>query len=203
MNVFKWRRFEISSYPRGVSNHRQLDCLLNNLFRLKTNKTSKPRISESLWGESTHQGADGFTHKVIRKAFPCPSCKTIIHCCLVTPSESALAQIMAFCLSCWLFKLLLHLQGNNELNVKIVFSDTLSHILFSRPYQLFSYNTPKWCRCMAKSIVDIIQRDTYGRNAYVKRIKNNWIFMSIKIWNDFNKNKTVIQNHIYGDMNST
>ena len=34
----------------GVSNHRCLDCLFNCLFRRRSNKTSKPRVT-GLWGE--------------------------------------------------------------------------------------------------------------------------------------------------------
>ena len=37
----------------GVSNHRQLDCLSNSLYRLTSKDTSKLRITGRLWGEST------------------------------------------------------------------------------------------------------------------------------------------------------
>ena len=38
----------------GVSNHRRLDCLLNHLFRRRSKKTSKLRVSHwPLWGEFT------------------------------------------------------------------------------------------------------------------------------------------------------
>ena len=42
-----------SHEPHIFSDHRQLDCLFNNLFKLTLKKTSKLRISGPLWVEST------------------------------------------------------------------------------------------------------------------------------------------------------
>ena len=47
--TLQWRHNESD----GVSNHRRLDCLLNRLFRRRSKKTSKPRVTGPLWGEST------------------------------------------------------------------------------------------------------------------------------------------------------
>ena len=43
----------VPSHERhGVSNYRQLDCLSNGLFRLRSKETSKLRITGPLWRES-------------------------------------------------------------------------------------------------------------------------------------------------------
>ena len=54
-----------------VSNYRQFNCLFNSLPRLTSKKTSKHRITDPLWGEST--GYRWIPHKgpVTRRAFPC------------------------------------------------------------------------------------------------------------------------------------
>ena len=52
----------------GVSNHRQLDCLFNS--RRIRRKTSKLRITELLWGEST--GHQCFPQQRVSNAFPWP-----------------------------------------------------------------------------------------------------------------------------------
>ena len=62
----KCHNIVVTSHGRqGVSNHRHLYCLLNNLYRLTSKKTSKLRIIGPLIGESTSAwGA------VMRKGFP-------------------------------------------------------------------------------------------------------------------------------------
>ena len=40
----------------GVSNHQPHGCLLNRLFRRRSKKTSKPRVTRLLWGEFTGTG---------------------------------------------------------------------------------------------------------------------------------------------------
>ena len=54
----------------GVSNHQPHDCLLNRLFRRRSKKTSKPRISGLLRG--IHRWLVNSPHKwpVMRKMFP-------------------------------------------------------------------------------------------------------------------------------------
>ena len=46
--------------PREVSNHRQLNCLFNSLFRLTTKKTLNFRNTDPLWGEQPVTG--GYPH---------------------------------------------------------------------------------------------------------------------------------------------
>ena len=60
-----WRHIERD----GVSNHRRLDCLLNRLFRRRSKKTSKLRIT-GLW-EGNPRWLVDFPHKrpVTRKCF--------------------------------------------------------------------------------------------------------------------------------------
>ena len=41
LHTLQWRYYECD----GVWNHRRLDCLLNRLFRRRTKKTSKPRVT--------------------------------------------------------------------------------------------------------------------------------------------------------------
>ena len=43
----------MSHEHHGISNHWQLDCLSNSLFRITSQKTSKLCITDPLWGEST------------------------------------------------------------------------------------------------------------------------------------------------------
>ena len=43
----------ITDGRHGVENHRQMERLLISLLRLLSKKTSKLRISDTLWGEST------------------------------------------------------------------------------------------------------------------------------------------------------
>ena len=45
----QWRHNERD----GVSNHRHLDCLFNCVFRRRSKKTSKLRVTGPLWGEFT------------------------------------------------------------------------------------------------------------------------------------------------------
>ena len=71
---WRWSPMTTSSaavFSDGVSNHRQLDCLLKTLFKLTTKKQII-RITGPLWGESTLQRVDS-PHKgpVMRKTFPC------------------------------------------------------------------------------------------------------------------------------------
>ena len=58
--ALQWRHNERD----GVSNHRCLDCLLNCLFRRKSKKTSKLRVTGLYEGKSPHKGP------VKRKLFP-------------------------------------------------------------------------------------------------------------------------------------
>ena len=62
----KWRHNE----PDGVSNHQSHDCLLNRLFRRRSKKTSKLRVTGLCEGNSPMTGE--FPHKgpVTRKMFP-------------------------------------------------------------------------------------------------------------------------------------
>ena len=54
----------------GVSNHQPQDCLLNRLFRCRSKKTSKFRVTELGWG--IHQWQVNSPHKgpVMQKMFP-------------------------------------------------------------------------------------------------------------------------------------
>ena len=56
----------------GVSNHRQLNCLFNNLFRQTTKKLWKDPRCQPVFLSEIHWGTVHFTHKalVIWKAFP-------------------------------------------------------------------------------------------------------------------------------------
>ena len=62
----QWRHNE----PDGVSNHQFHDCLLNRLFRRRSKKTSKLRVTDLCEGNSPMTGE--FPHKgpVTRKMFP-------------------------------------------------------------------------------------------------------------------------------------
>ena len=51
-NSLQWRHNE----PDGVSNHRRLDCLLNRLFRCRSKKTSKLRVTGLYEGNSPVTG---------------------------------------------------------------------------------------------------------------------------------------------------
>ena len=50
--TLQWRHYERD----GVSNHRRLDCLLNRLFRCRSKKTSKPRVTGLCEGNSPVTG---------------------------------------------------------------------------------------------------------------------------------------------------
>ena len=68
VTTLQWRR----NKPDGVSNHRRLDCLLNCLFRRKSNKTAKFRVAGLCrWG-GIHRWLVDSPHKglVTRKMFP-------------------------------------------------------------------------------------------------------------------------------------
>ena len=62
----QWRLNE----PDGVSNHRRLDCLLKRLFRRRSKKTSKLRVTAFVRG--IHRWPVNSPHKgpVTRKMFP-------------------------------------------------------------------------------------------------------------------------------------
>ena len=69
---YKWARKTIASlqWRHGVSNHRRLGCWLENLFRCRSKKTSKLRVTDLCEGnnrwpvDSPHKGP------VTRKMFP-------------------------------------------------------------------------------------------------------------------------------------
>ena len=65
--TLEWRHNERD----GVSNHRRLDCLLNRLFRRRSNTPSKLRVTD-LWEGNPSVTASGSPHKgpVKRKMFP-------------------------------------------------------------------------------------------------------------------------------------
>ena len=48
MNALQWHHNEYD----GISNHRRIDCLLNRLFRHRSDKTSKFRITDLCEGNS-------------------------------------------------------------------------------------------------------------------------------------------------------
>ena len=56
-NTLQWRHNERD----GVSNHRRLDCLLNRLFKHRSKKTSKLRVTGSC--EGIHRGSVDYPHK--------------------------------------------------------------------------------------------------------------------------------------------
>ena len=62
----------VTSHKRlGVSNHRQLNCLFNNLLRLTTTmEASRYRITGLLWEESTGDHRLPLQRQVMRKSFP-------------------------------------------------------------------------------------------------------------------------------------
>ena len=66
MSLLQWRHIEHD----GVSNHRRLDCLLNHLFRRRSKKTSKIRVTGLC--EGIHRWPMDSFHKglVKRKIFP-------------------------------------------------------------------------------------------------------------------------------------
>ena len=47
----------------GVSNHQRLDCLLNRLFRRRSKKIPKLRITGPFWREFIHYQSINFPHK--------------------------------------------------------------------------------------------------------------------------------------------
>ena len=66
-----WKACEIIIRLQGVSNHLQLDCLFNSLFRPISKTTPTFRIATPLWGESPV--TCGFTSRKVgmQKAFSC------------------------------------------------------------------------------------------------------------------------------------
>ena len=50
---FSWSITVMSHAHHGVTNHRQLDCLFNGLFRVIIKKTSKLRIEGPLFGKTS------------------------------------------------------------------------------------------------------------------------------------------------------
>ena len=54
----------------GISNHRRLDCLLNRLFRCRSKKTSKPRVTDLCEGNSPVTSEFPQKGPVTRKMFP-------------------------------------------------------------------------------------------------------------------------------------
>ena len=81
----------VTSHERhGVSNHRQMECLFNSLFRLITKKTI---ITVSLWWGPTIMSGSPHKATVIRRTFPC-------HDAIVIRPNRALWLLMAWCWSC-------------------------------------------------------------------------------------------------------
>ena len=66
-----WKIITVTSqWARWLSNHRRIDCLFNRLFRLRSKKTSKLRVTGLCEGNSPVSGE--FPHKgpLARKMFP-------------------------------------------------------------------------------------------------------------------------------------
>ena len=63
-----WRRH---NERHGISNHRRLNCLLNRLFRCRSKKTSKLRVTDLCEGNSPVTGGFPSLRPVTRKIFQC------------------------------------------------------------------------------------------------------------------------------------
>ena len=66
-NKSQWRHYE----GDGVSNHRWLNCLVNRLFRLRSKKTSKLRVTDLCEGNSPVIGEFPTQRASDREMFPC------------------------------------------------------------------------------------------------------------------------------------
>ena len=77
--TLQWRHKERD----GVSNHRRLECMLNRLFKRRSNETSKLRVTGICEGNPLVTGGSPHKEPVTRKMFPFDDVILYISCMLL------------------------------------------------------------------------------------------------------------------------